>query len=101
MFSQQNETYVEHASIHRSYKLPALVSECVLRILEAVFKSGVPLGSKKVFWRPSHLQVDASARAKVWKTASCEVFVSEHTKNGAVSNERRYQCLKAKQMPVC
>lgn len=74
MFTQQDKTYVENASIHRSYKLPALVSECVLRILEAVFKSEVLLGRKKLFWRPSHLQVDASARAKVWETASCEVF---------------------------
>ena len=42
------------------------------------------------------IQVDASARAKLWKTTAVKFLVGEHAKNGAVTNERRYPCSQAR-----
>lgn len=67
------------------------------RILETVFKPEVPSGSKKLFCRPSHLHQSTRLHApKCGKLPPVKLLVGEYAKNGAVSNERRYQRSKAR-----
>jgi len=97
MLSQKNKVRMEHASIRSTYKLQALVPERVLRIVETVFKTGVLLCGKKLFCRPLHLYQSTRLHApKCGKLPPVKFLVGEHVKNGAVSNERRYPCSKAR-----
>lgn len=90
---------MEHANIRSTsiYKLPALVPERVLRILETVFKTGMILCGKKLFCLPSHLCQSTRLHApKCAKLHSVKFLVGEHAKSGAVSNECRYPCSKTR-----
>jgi hypothetical protein len=88
---------MQHANIRSTYKLQALVPERVLRILETVFKTGLLLGSKKLFCRPSHLYQSMSLHApNCGKLPTVKFLVDEHADNGAVPRERRCPCSKAR-----